>query len=197
MKYPAKLRVTLKEQTEYARDANGNYVKDDDDKLVTVKLPPLGFANIYDPHTKAYAKREETQDEWAYSGKYGCQPCGYFIDENGKYWIRRSSWQLKKGVPEGSRYDGNNTELITVDSIVPDELQPIIIDNVPLEGFKIQHSVSRCSTSNKLWRVLDPRGFELEITTGTMEDLIMTGVIDNGLIVGQCIWQTGKILVRA
>lgn len=195
-KQPAKLRITLKEQDDYLRDADGNYVEGEDGEYITVKLPPLGFANIYDPHTKAYAKREKTQDEWAYGGDYGCQPKGYFVDSDGKYWIKRSSWQLKEGVPKGTRYDGRNTELVTTETIVPPELQPIIIDNVPMEGFRIQHSVSRYSTSNKLWRILDPRGFELEITTGTMEDLVMSGVIDKGLIVGPCIWNTGKILVR-
>ena len=50
---------------------------------------------------------------------------------------------------------------------------------------------------NKLWRILDPRGFELEILSGTFEELVMSGVVDRGLIIGPCIWQTGKKLVRA
>lgn len=196
MKHPAKLRITLKAQQDYFRDEDGNQLEDENGERITFQLPPLGFANVYDPHTKAYAKREKTQDEWAYGGGYGCHPMGYSVDEDGKYWITRSTWELKKGVDPSARWERGSTEPITTHTIVPTELQPIIIDNVPLEGFRIQHSVSRYGTSNKLWRVLDPRGFELEITTGTMEDLVMGGVIDKGLIVGPCIWRTGKILVR-
>ena len=42
----------------------------------------------------------------------------------------------------------------------------------------------------------DPRGFELEIASGVFEDIVMTGVVDRGLIVGPCIWQSQKKLVR-
>lgn len=77
---------------------------------------------------------------------------------------------------------------------VDDQYQPKIILNEPLEGFQIQRSVSRYSTANKLWRVLDPRGWELEISAETFEELIVNGSIIKGVIQGRCIWYTGKIL---
>ena len=168
MKIPDKLRVTLKEQHERT-------YYDIDNKFI------LGFATAYDPHTKAYQKREETQNNWAYGSN--------FIRDN-KIWTRESSYVAN------SNGNGSSYTKVFDEKIVEERLQPIIIDNIAMDGFLIQRSISRSSTSNKLWRILDPRGFELEITTGTMEDIIQGGIIDKGLIIGQCIWRTGKILER-
>ncbi len=181
MSYPKQYRITLKDQLDwtYSKDYTVTTVK---------RIMPLGFANVYDPHTKAYAKREKTQNTWAYGINR--------LDENGKVWTIGRHWELH---PDFAVYENNtrpNQKLIEHDEIVPEFLQHIIVANIPMEGFKIQRSVSRYSTSNKLWRILDPRGFELEITTGTMEDLILGGEIKNGLIVGPCIWSTAKQLVR-
>lgn len=173
-KFPKEYRITLKEQIEHIRDADGNYVKDDNDYCKTIVVAPLGFANVYEPNSKAYAKREHTQDEWAYT------PSRYMKD--GKIWSKGNRWDKRDIVP--------------YDEPFADYLQPRIIINEPLEGFKIVKSVSRYSTSNKLWRILDPRGFELEVNTNVMENLILGGTIVNGEIIGACIWAGVKTLVR-
>ena len=61
-------------------------------------------------------------------------------------------------------------------------------DNEPRTGFKIMKAVSRWSTSNKVWRVMDPRGFELEIYTGNMEEIVQHSVIDHGVVQTECVW---------
>lgn len=166
MKHPKQLRVTFKEQLGY-------HVAGDK------KDVPLGFAQIYEPHLKSFEKKKQTQDDWA----YGASSWGRkFFYRDDKVWTCR--WV----------YEGQSRS--EVEAVVPDELQPRIIDNVPLIGFKVQHSVSRYSTSNKLWRILDPRGFELEMPTGDFAALLSTVTIDHGLIIEPCIWHTGKILVR-
>ena len=170
MKHPKQLRVTLKEQ--YGHDHQGN------------KLPPLGFAHVYEPHLKTFAKKQETQDNWAYK-----PPFGFTFYKDGRVYRTTQKWVREADGPH---------VLVDDETIeIPENLQPRIIDNVPLEGFRIQRSVSRYSTSNKLWRILDPRGFELEITTGCFEDLVMSCVIDKGVIMAPCIWRTGKMLVVA
>lgn len=63
-----------------------------------------------------------------------------------------------------------------------------IVDNVLMPGFKIAHSVTRYSTSNVVWRILDPRGFELEISSANMSDLIGSTIIEQGEIQERCIW---------
>lgn len=63
-----------------------------------------------------------------------------------------------------------------------------VFDNEPITGFRITKSVSRWSTSNKMFRVQDPRGFELEISTGNLEMLLPDVVIDAGVFKGKMLW---------
>jgi len=63
-----------------------------------------------------------------------------------------------------------------------------ICDNEPTTGFKITDSVSRWSTQNKLFRVMDPRGFEVEIPTGNLNQLLQCSTVVNGEIQGECVW---------
>jgi hypothetical protein len=186
-KPPAQLRITLKQQLEY-------HYSDDYSSHTTTVGNPLGFAIPYKPTIAAYAKQKRTQDDWAYTDS---SMQGHF-ERDGKYWFSKSSWQPKNGMTreEAHNFTGSSGfELITTEEIVPEQYQPIIIDNIPQEGFRIQHVVAR-HRGNKLWRILDPRGFELEIASGTFEELVMSGVVDRGLIIGPCIWQSGKMLVR-
>lgn len=68
------------------------------------------------------------------------------------------------------------------------DIEPRIMDNVPQRGFKLLEVVSRRSTSNKLFRVLDPRGFELEISADNLLDLARQSTIIKGEIIEECIW---------
>lgn len=63
-----------------------------------------------------------------------------------------------------------------------------IIDNVPTRGFKLLEVVRRYSTNNKLFRVLDPRGFELEISADNLLELALKGTIVRGEVVEECVW---------
>jgi hypothetical protein len=63
-----------------------------------------------------------------------------------------------------------------------------IIENKPTRGFKLLEVVSRYSTSNKLFRVLDPRGFELEISSDNLLDLALASTIVKGEIIEECVW---------
>lgn len=192
--YPKQFRLTLKDQIERVYDETDKTFK----TFTLIKHPALAFANIYEPHTKAYPARVTTQDNWAYQEDvWNVDKTPAFFVKDGVYWSRIVTNQLKKGLPESARYDRNldNFEIVVKEGPMPDELQPRIIDNVVLEGFRIQHLVAR-HRGNKLWRILDPRGFELEIGSGCFEDLVMTGAVDKGLIIGPCIWKTGKMLVR-
>lgn len=92
-------------------------------------------------------------------------------------------------VPEGT----TKAELkrkATVDRWRQEDIEPRIIDNAPTRGFKLAEVVSRWSTSNKLFRVLDPRGFELEITADNLLSIATHGSIIRGEIVEECVWVT-------
>lgn len=68
------------------------------------------------------------------------------------------------------------------------DVEPRILDNKPQRGFKLLEVVSRYSTSNKLFRVLDPRGFELEISADNLLDLALQSTIIRGEIIEECVW---------
>jgi len=177
VKPPKQLRVTFKDQIENEYDENWNIIG----KIV---LPRLGFAQEYNPHVTTFAKRKHTQDEWAYSDYQ--DSC---FERDGKMWQNR-----RKRDKDGLCYL-HPAEYEEV--MVSEHLQPIVIDNVPLEGFRIQKSIARGGRyNNKLWRVLDPRGFELEISTECFAEIVLSGVVDEGVIKGACIWKTPKILAR-
>lgn len=152
----------------------------------------LGYAAAYKPGDDKIDKKNAAQFEWA----------RYTLDEFGNFEYRtnhRHVW------PDGKAYDWNVKRPEFTDdygrykltqiydaSPLKESLKPIIIENVPRNGFKVASTVSRYSTSNKLWRIMDPLGFELEISTANMEDLIMTGVINCGEFEGLLIWDFGK-----
>lgn len=64
----------------------------------------------------------------------------------------------------------------------------VICANKPLEGFIVGQSVSRYSTSNKLFRVMDPRGFEVEIPTDNLAMLLQSCTITNSVVQEKCVW---------
>lgn len=60
--------------------------------------------------------------------------------------------------------------------------------NEPMEGFEILHTVNRHRTSNKVWRIQDPRGFELEISSWNLSQMLGNVTIINGVIQNECVW---------
>ena len=77
----------------------------------------------------------------------------------------------------------------------PLDNEAVICDNELLSGYKILTNKSRYSTSNVVWRILDPRGFIFEIYSGNMCNLLLESVINNGTIEDECIlgFDNGKV----
>ena len=63
-----------------------------------------------------------------------------------------------------------------------------IIDNAPTKNIYVGCSVSRWSTSNKLFRVTDPRGFTIEIPTDNLATLLHHTTVVKGVIQEECVW---------
>lgn len=122
----------------------------------------LGFAS---PYTKdaAFEKRKTTQDRWAYRDQ------GTVIIED-----------------DTATITGENAAAIFIANC-----GPRIIENELLEGFEIAKNVRRCGWSgsgNVTWRITDPRGFDLEITSTNFASLVANTTMINGLIQGKCLW---------
>lgn len=76
----------------------------------------------------------------------------------------------------------------TVDRWRDSTVEPIIIDNTPTFGFEIVDVVSRYRTDNKLYRVYDPRGFELEISAENLFDILLNNTIVKGKVMEPLVW---------
>ena len=63
-----------------------------------------------------------------------------------------------------------------------------VLKNKPMKGFKIAKEVRRWRTSNVLWRVDDPRGFTLEISSGNMAYIMTHSTIKDGEIENELVW---------
>lgn len=76
----------------------------------------------------------------------------------------------------------------TVDRWRNTSVEPLIIDNVPTFGFEIVDVVSRYRTDNKLYRIFDPRGFELEISAENLFDILMNNTVVKAKIMEPLVW---------
>lgn len=117
----------------------------------------------YDPETNDY-RDEITLSDLSYMTYY----------ENNKQFESRCStgcnWASGRGVDKLVFNDGKCT------------------NNTPMTGFKVVESVSRWSTSNKLFRIQDPRGFIVEIPSGNLATLLLDTTVIKGVIQGECVW---------
>ena len=174
---PKQLFITSQKREDH------EYPDGDYDKEPIVTVHNFGFMHPHEPNVKTDANRKKTQFDWAYGY--------YYFDieyrqENGVWYQKGISYEFVNG----------KREQVQFDKPIPAEYAPRIWDNVPLSGFKIIDTVNRYR-GNKLFKVLDPRGIEFEITVQSLFNLIQSGTISNGEIMGECIWKHGKNLVFA
>lgn len=73
---------------------------------------------------------------------------------------------------------------------VSGEAQTKVFDNVPTSGFKFGDEIKRAywGGGNVVWRVLDPRGFQLEIQSSNLSKILAYATIEAGEIKGECVW---------
>jgi hypothetical protein len=63
-----------------------------------------------------------------------------------------------------------------------------MVANTPRDGFHIVGFASRDTTANKLARVFDPEGYDLEISIDNLIEIMQCSTIVNGAIQGKCQW---------
>jgi hypothetical protein len=131
--------------------------------------PPLAFAIPYGTDKK-FESAKSTVHSWA---GYGRQVTIY------------------KTNPDGTcQYDENRRAII--DRVETNPAEGFVIDNELLDGFYFDKHVSRWQTSNKFFRISDPRGFQLEIDCENLGDILLNCAISNGYIVGKFQWTRYK-----
>ncbi len=124
----------------------------------------LGFMS---PHgtDAAAAKRRHTQLSWAY---------GYTNARN---------FNLETLDFNGKHEDLYNQKLTS-------DLFPKILKNEALSGYTFARAVKRYGWNggNVVWRIDDPRGFQLEISSANLGKIMQYADILQGSIAGKCIW---------
>lgn len=127
----------------------------------------LGFASPYTSDA-AFQKRKDTQDRWAYG--YGTD---FIIGED-------------DGVVSGP--SATNPDVF---AFFATNCNPRIVKNEPIAGFEISKTVRRYGWSgsgNVVWRIADPRGYELEISSENFARIIDCTTLVNGVIQDKCVW---------
>jgi hypothetical protein len=126
----------------------------------------LGFISPYEKNA-AFRKRKESQDTWAYG-----RGTDFIIKED-------------EGVIHGTNGTKDVSEYFMTNAF------PRIIKNEPATGFEIARSVRRSGwkgAGNVLWRIQDPRGFEVEIISENFASIIDCTTVINGVIQEACVW---------
>jgi hypothetical protein len=123
----------------------------------------LGFATYHEDNAK-FENRKSTIDSWA-------QPYDIEYIERPPNDTYKHGWNEKIQHPR-------------------DDLKSELLDNEPLTGFKLSDFVKRTGWNggNVVWRIQDPRGFELEISSANMQQLIDYCVINKGVIESPCVY---------
>lgn len=70
------------------------------------------------------------------------------------------------------------------------KLDPFVIDNAPVDGYKVAEEIRRYGwgKGNVVWRMVDPRGFEFEISSPNLASILDCSTIKNGVIEGACVF---------
>jgi hypothetical protein len=135
----------------------------------------LGFASPYTKDTP-FQKRKKTQDEWAYG-------YGVTVTVNDDDSVQVEGEGTRGGYGRGEKWD---TAMLFIANCYPR-----IVKNEPVEGFKIADSVRRYGWNgggNVKWRITDPRGYDLEISSENFASIIDCATIEKGVIKGKCVW---------
>lgn len=114
------------------------------------------------------------------------------MQATGRSWARVASqnvWKLKENATGSYDYERTDKGQPVLDHVIPaKEGEEFIVDNTPTSGFYVGCSVSRWSTSNKLFRVKDPRGFTVEIPTDNLATLLHHTTVVKGIVQEECVW---------
>lgn len=73
----------------------------------------------------------------------------------------------------------------------PEVVPSVTYENKPMVGFKLSREVRRYASfgnGNVKWRIEDPRGFELEISSANFAQILMLCTMEKGEILEQLIW---------
>lgn len=124
-------------------------------------IAPLGFMTP-DSTNKAAEKRKDTIHTWLGVG------------DSQRVWNAKTK----------------DYETIPASEFTIDKFDIRTMKNELLSGFRISKEIKRIywGGGNVVWRVEDPRGFELEISSNNLARIMDCTTVVDGVIQGKCIW---------
>jgi len=182
VKIPKQLYVVSKKvvEREYSKP---------DYKTFTETTHNFGFLHPHEPTIKTDTKRKRTQHFWAYRDGDGY---GY---ASNTYQTETGEWRFT-GIRYSYDHKSGHSQRKEFDEPIELKYIPRVWENEPLTGFTIVDTVNRYR-GNKLFKVLDPRGIQFEVTVASLFEIIQHGTIEKGLIKDACVWKGNKNLVIA
>lgn len=116
------------------------------------------------------------------------------LQETGRHWAYQpevTRYKYKKDDPKGwwtVAVDENGNQI--VESYTPEQHgEEAIIDNDWIQDFYVIALETRDRTSNRWFRVLDPRGYVFEISAENMLRIMLDGDVLGGRIRQPCRWE--------
>jgi hypothetical protein len=81
------------------------------------------------------------------------------------------------------------------------KLETVVLENKAMCGFRISNGIRSTKFKNDdKWRIEDPRGFELEVNSKNLLDILSKSSVDSCEILSPCIWArcgTNNVLIVA
>lgn len=108
------------------------------------------------------------------------------MQSTGRSWAGKR--EVKYKIKENGDYERDEYGRAQVETCEYKHGEEGIIDNCPVNGVYVGSSVARWSTSNKLFRVKDPRGFTVEVPTDNIATLLHHTTVTNGVVQEACVW---------
>lgn len=139
-------------------------------------------------------KGVDREDDLAYMSPYSVNKDGEPLANIAKMQATGRSWasvgaQNVWKTDENGKYIRDEGGHLILDHVIPPRKgEEFIYDNSPLSGFYVGCSVARWSTSNKLFRVKDPRNFTVEIPTDNLATLLHHTTVIKGVVQEECCW---------
>ncbi len=139
-------------------------------------------------------KGVDREDDLAYMSPYQTNKDGEPLaniakmQATGRSWASVGAQNVWKTNESGKYIRDEGGHLILDHVIPPRKGEEFVYDNSPLFGFYVGCSVARWSTSNKLFRVKDPRGFTVEIPTDNLATLLHHTTVVKGVVQEECVW---------
>lgn len=103
---------------------------------------------------------------------------------HGRVVLNTGDWRFKQGMKLADDWALPDRNRVWLDSVM--------LENEPISGFKIwianDQQAAGKSMTNAVAMIIDPRGFEVEISFAGLSELLRSTVVYRGDILGSCVW---------